>query len=146
MTDNGAARNVFRREGEYWTIAYDGTTLRLRDTKGLRYLAHLLLRPGEKISAAELIGRPPAVTAQGSGRDQGTQIVEADPAQLERARMTVTKGIKSAIRRIQEHDSALGYHLRAAVKTGAHCAYHPDPSRPISWKVGFVTQHLGANR
>jgi len=47
--------------------------------------------------------------------------------------MTVTKGIKGVIQRIQRRHVALGYHLGTAVKTGAHCVYQPDPSRPVSW-------------
>src|SRR5215813_611898 len=31
-----AARNLFRREGEYWTVAFEGAAVRLRDAKGLR--------------------------------------------------------------------------------------------------------------
>src|SRR2546422_11002168 len=46
--------DVFHREGEYWTIAYQGTLFRLRDAKGLRYLAHLLQHPGRHFAAAEL--------------------------------------------------------------------------------------------
>ncbi|HJW61237.1 MAG TPA: hypothetical protein VJ931_16535 [Actinomycetota bacterium] len=38
---SGAARNLFRREGEYWTISYEGAVVRLRDAKGLRHLARL---------------------------------------------------------------------------------------------------------
>jgi hypothetical protein len=59
-----AAECVFRREGEYWSIAYDGDRCRLRDTKGLRYLALLLARPGRELHALELVataeGREPA--------------------------------------------------------------------------------------
>ena len=40
--DGGSA---FYREGEYWTIEYAGTICRLRDTKGLHCLAHLLSHP-----------------------------------------------------------------------------------------------------
>lgn len=39
------SRNLFRREGEYWTVAYDGSVVRLRDVKGLRHLAQLLAHP-----------------------------------------------------------------------------------------------------
>ena len=46
-------RQVFRREGEYWTIEYAGTVCRLRDAAGLRYLAFLLGRPGEKVPATD---------------------------------------------------------------------------------------------
>src|SRR6266508_279914 len=33
---------LFRREGEFWTIAFEGSGFRLRDTKGLHYVAALL--------------------------------------------------------------------------------------------------------
>jgi hypothetical protein len=49
-----AARNLFRREGEYWTISYEGAVVRLRDAKGLRYLARLLAHPGREFHAVDL--------------------------------------------------------------------------------------------
>ena len=45
--------NLFRQEGEYWTIVFDGSVVRLRDAKGLRYLA-LLARPGREFHAVDL--------------------------------------------------------------------------------------------
>lgn len=48
--------NVFRREGDYWTIAFGGEVVRLRDTKGLRYLAYLLRDPGGELHVADLVG------------------------------------------------------------------------------------------
>jgi predicted component of type VI protein secretion system len=47
--------NAFRREGEYWTLAYGGNVLRLRDAKGLRYLAHLVRHPGQEFHVLDLI-------------------------------------------------------------------------------------------
>jgi hypothetical protein len=47
--------------------------------------------------------------------------------------LAVTKRIKAAIRKIEQHHAALGVHLRATVKTGYQCAYVPDPRTPISW-------------
>jgi hypothetical protein len=44
----------FRREGEYWTIAYEGKQLRLRDAKGLQYIADLLRQEGDELHAADL--------------------------------------------------------------------------------------------
>jgi hypothetical protein len=41
-----AGRNLFRREGEYWTISYEGAVVHLKDAKGLRHLARLLADPG----------------------------------------------------------------------------------------------------
>jgi len=37
--------NVFRQEGEYWTVSYRGRTARLRDSKGLSSIARLLAQP-----------------------------------------------------------------------------------------------------
>jgi tetratricopeptide (TPR) repeat protein len=52
----GGARNLFRREGEYWTIAYRGEVFRLKDVKGLGYLAHLLRFPAEEFHVLDLSG------------------------------------------------------------------------------------------
>jgi tetratricopeptide (TPR) repeat protein len=49
-----ALPNVFRREGEYWAVAYEGDAFRLKDSKGLRYIAHLLAMPGRDVHALEL--------------------------------------------------------------------------------------------
>ena len=46
--------SVLRREGEYWSVAFDGDAFRLRDSKGLRYLAFLLARPGQEVLALDL--------------------------------------------------------------------------------------------
>ena len=48
-------RATFRREGEYWSIAFDGDAFRLRDSKGLRYLSVLLSAPGRHIHSLELV-------------------------------------------------------------------------------------------
>jgi tetratricopeptide (TPR) repeat protein len=45
---------VFRQEGEYWTICYEGAVVRLKDAKGLRHLARLLAHPGREFHAADL--------------------------------------------------------------------------------------------
>ena len=50
------AESTFRREGEFWTIAFDGRTIRLRDTAGLSYLATLLSSPGRDIPSTRLAG------------------------------------------------------------------------------------------
>jgi hypothetical protein len=51
---NGGDQCAFRREGDYWTVVYDGATLRLRHAKGLAYLALLLRHPGREIHAADV--------------------------------------------------------------------------------------------
>jgi predicted ATPase len=53
-TATGPLEDRFVREGEVWAITYDGRTIRLKDTKGLRYLASLLASPGREIPAIDL--------------------------------------------------------------------------------------------
>jgi hypothetical protein len=110
--------HVFRREGEYWTIAYEGQVIRLHDTKGLRYLARLLRQPGHPVPVMEF-------AEHGTGA--------ADHASIERARLAVTKAIRIALARIAAAHPGLGRHLTATVRRGYSCVYLPDPRAPIAW-------------
>jgi len=51
---------LFRQEGEFWTIAFEGAAFRLRDTKGLHYIAALLREPGREYHALDLVAVQPA--------------------------------------------------------------------------------------
>jgi tetratricopeptide (TPR) repeat protein len=53
----------------------------------------------------------------------------------ERARVNVTRSLRSAISRIGEHDTTLGRHLEAAVKTGTFCSYEPEPWARVMWRL-----------
>lgn len=64
-----AATATFRREGEYWSIVYEEDAFRLRDSKGLRYLARLLSAPGEELHALELIGSETVEKRKKSGEN-----------------------------------------------------------------------------
>jgi hypothetical protein len=46
---------VFRREGEYWLVVFEGRTVRVRDLKGMRYLAQLLASPGREFHVLDLV-------------------------------------------------------------------------------------------
>jgi hypothetical protein len=46
--------NVLRREGDYWTVRYGSTTMRLKDTRGLGYLAALVASPGREFHVLQL--------------------------------------------------------------------------------------------
>lgn len=115
--DARRSAQVFRREGEYWTIVYAGTTVRLRDAIGLHYVAQLLAHPNQPFHAGELAAAVKGVS----------------PGDPERARSAVSKRIRDAVRRVEEQHPALGYHLGAGIKTGSRCVYVPDPERPRPW-------------
>jgi hypothetical protein len=124
--------NVFRREGEYWSIAYAGDLYRLRDSKGLRYIAHLLKHPGEGIAAVNLVAiaetQPRANLAEVA--DEPTRRRDS-----ELARVKVTRAIRAAMRRIGACSPPLIAHLNATLKTGSRCSYEPDPRLPVMWQL-----------
>jgi non-specific serine/threonine protein kinase len=55
----------------------------------------------------------------------------ASPA--ERARVSVTKAVRAAIRTIERHSPELGAHLSASVHTGRFCSYAPPSEEPPAW-------------
>ncbi|HEV3124530.1 MAG TPA: AAA family ATPase [Candidatus Dormibacteraeota bacterium] len=59
----------------------------------------------------------------------------------ERARLNVTRAVKSAMQRISSTDSALASHLEATVHTGTVCVYTPDPRSPVGWQVSLGDVH-----
>ena len=181
---------LFKREGELWTIAFEGAAFRLRDTKGLHYLAVLLREPGRERHALDLVGvdredggtfaaggdAGPILDAEARAQyrarldelaeevrdaERGNDLERASRAaderevlleQLagavglggrdrkaasdsERARVNVTRAIKSALDRIAENSPALREHLAATLRTGQYCAYLPDPRSAIRWEL-----------
>jgi hypothetical protein len=65
---------LFCREGEYWTITYQGKVCRVRDAMGLRYLAYLLRYPHRQIHVLDLVASvegPLEGTTPGSAGEKG---------------------------------------------------------------------------
>ena len=63
--------NVFRREGDYWSVLFAGHTVRVRDLKGMRYLARLLADPGREHHVLDLVA---AETGPGVPVDSGQAV------------------------------------------------------------------------
>jgi tetratricopeptide (TPR) repeat protein len=190
--------NLFRREGDYWSVVFEGRTVRLRDVKGMRYLARLLAEPGREFHVLDLV----AAESGSAARDETGQLLSptrlgdagemldarakdayrrrlaeieddieqaraiGDPERAaqadaerdflvrelsravglggrarrassasERARVGVTRAVRQGIARIGEHHPELGEHLNRAIRTGAYCAYLPDPRAPAAWRL-----------
>jgi non-specific serine/threonine protein kinase len=54
-----------RREGDIWALEYSGRVVRIRDSKGVHYLAELLSSPGVEIHSLALSGASPDPGARG---------------------------------------------------------------------------------
>ena len=63
------------------------------------------------------------------GRDR------AAASSAERARLNVTRAIRSVVQRIAAAHPELGEHLRLTVRTGTFCSYQPDPAAAVVWDV-----------
>jgi tetratricopeptide (TPR) repeat protein len=179
-----AAHASLRLEGEYWTASFAGRDVRLRDRKGLAYLARLVEHPHREIAALELAGGPEApagdagaVLDEEAKRDYRRRMAELreeldeaerwnDPeraeraaaeldfvaaelsravglggrdrraaSSAERARVSVTRAIRSAMASVEERHPELGRHLAAAVRTGTYCRYAPPAGDEVAWRV-----------
>jgi hypothetical protein len=197
VSEGFAPSSIFRKEGEYWTIAFQGVTVLIKDARGLHLLRRLLAAPGSELHVLDLAAGPPAgkpspgnLPAEGwmlegmsaealldpaakaayrarldelnreieeaerhhdlgraeAGRGEMQFILDElaravglggkdrkVPSPAERARSSVSKSIRSSVRRIQTVHPALGAHLANTVKTGYFCSY--KPSEPIDWKT-----------
>jgi DNA polymerase III delta prime subunit len=188
----------FAREGEFWTLAYGGKTLRLRDVKGLRHIASLLAAPGTDVHVLELVAAADG-SPSGGAQPVGDGLRGARPADLgplldrrakdeyrrrledlrsdldearrfadderaarleeeidalvdelaraaglggrdrplsspaERARVNVTKAIRTAIKLIDKESPRLAEHLTASIRTGRFCSYAPPGEAPPRW-------------
>jgi tetratricopeptide (TPR) repeat protein len=47
--------NVFRREGDHWSVGFEGRMVHVRDLKGMRYLAQLLFHPGRQFHVLDMV-------------------------------------------------------------------------------------------
>jgi hypothetical protein len=56
-------RGMFCRDGDVWLLGYEGVTARLRHSRGLAILAHLLRNPGEEVPVRLLHAITPTRTA-----------------------------------------------------------------------------------
>src|SRR5712692_497069 len=80
---------IFRKEGEYWTVGRGGKAFRLKDSKGLGYLAHLLRHPAVEFHVLDLFGG----MASQREEDETSQSVQGLPRgaeHLEKAGIHIT--------------------------------------------------------
>ena len=183
------------QDGSWWTAGCGETSVRLRATLGLRYLAELLARPGVERHALDLVDRVEGVATAGTGVDRrllgdaGALLdrasrdayrhrveelrsevedalaredddraakvqaeLDAVVAELarafglggrerrassaaEKARLNVTRALRSAVAKIVEALPEPGAVLDRRVRTGLFCAYDPHPDDEVVWSV-----------
>ncbi|HSJ34170.1 MAG TPA: AAA family ATPase [Acidimicrobiia bacterium] len=107
-----------RREGEYFTVAFDGGVFQVKDMKGLRYLAYLLSAPGREIHVLDLVaglsgGDPAAGETGHADIELAPAGDDAGPVLDRRARQAYTARLRELEEDIAEAE-AFGDDSRAA--------------------------------
>jgi uncharacterized membrane protein len=181
------------QDGTWWVASCAGTSVRLRDSKGMRYLAELVRGPGTERHALDLIDRVEGVgvdgqparrslgdagemldtqarrayrhrvealrsdieEALGDDRLEAAEALQDELDQLiaqlaqafglggrsrvaasaaERARLNVTRALRTALARLAESLPEAGASLDRGVRTGLYCAYEPR-GNDLRWIV-----------
>lgn len=89
-------RNVFRFDGQVWTLTFEGTTEHMPDSKGLRDIHELISRPGRPIPAVDLLSPSGGAVARNSHR------FGADPVLDERAKSAYRTRLSQLDEQIEE--------------------------------------------
>ena len=67
----GGGASVFRREGDYWLVEFEGRVVLLHDAKGLHHLARLFAEPGRELHVLDMVAseRAGIVGTSSEGKD-----------------------------------------------------------------------------
>lgn len=184
---------TLEHDGGWWIAGCGDAKVRLRETKGLRYLAELVANPGGERHALDLVDLVECVALAGADRhrlgDAGPSMdargravyrrrvaelrsevedalaVEDDDRAMraqteldsvvaelarafglggrdrrasssaEKARLNVTRALRSALARLAEALPEAGAVLDRRVRTGSFCAYEPHSDDEVTWRV-----------
>jgi tetratricopeptide (TPR) repeat protein len=130
-SSDAESADVFRFDGDYWTVGNGERTFHLADSKGMRCIHHLLANPGREFHAVELA----ALIGRQRTRRPGDAPMQFTSPASERARVNVTRLIAAAIRRIRADEPELGRRLATSIKTGTFCSYTPAADPRSRWEL-----------
>jgi tetratricopeptide (TPR) repeat protein len=97
-----AERNQFRREGAYWTVIYNGRLFRLKDSKGVRYLAQLIEKPNRELHVFDLIGAEPSDIGETAAGHTRTTLGDAGVALDSTARLAYSSRLEDLKSELEE--------------------------------------------
>ena len=93
--------NVFRREGDHWSVGFDGRTVHVRDLKGMRYLAQLLVHPGREFHVLDMVA---AETGQQTALGDAGEILDERAKTAYRRRLAETDEDIQQARALEDTD------------------------------------------
>ena len=97
---------VLRREGHFWTVGSGASLARVKDSRGLGYIAHLVAHPSHEIHVLDLVGLAGGVAPGGSAERRALASSDAGEVLDERARREIGERIRELQ---QDLDEAEGF-------------------------------------
>ncbi|MDQ2960089.1 MAG: hypothetical protein M3R48_03435 [Candidatus Dormibacteraeota bacterium] len=157
-----AVGNSFIREGAFWSLAYAGTVVRVKDSKGMRDLAKLIAARGQSLAAVDLVSGGSERTGASAGRglriegDVG-EVLDAEARAQYRARLVeLEEEVRDAdacndphrASRARDERSFLLSELGAAVGLAGRPRVALDPAerarKAVAWRVRDSISHIEA--
>jgi non-specific serine/threonine protein kinase len=136
-----AAIELAASRGRGQVIEHDGGDV--LDRRAKRECLRRVDELREEISDAERLGETPRAACARAEMERILDEVKGAlglgarsrrmSATAERARLNVTRTIRTSIDRIAERDGWLGRYLRRTIRTGGYCSYMPDVDVALRW-------------
>jgi hypothetical protein len=149
----GSTGNVFRREGEIFSIEFEGTVVRAKDSKGLRDLARLLSEPGREVHVLDLVGAGEVAPAGDAG-----EVIDARARAEYRRRLedleadiadATDTGDRGRLARLQAERDFLIDELSSALGLGGRPRrageVHERARKAVSARIRLAIDRLGAD-
>jgi pimeloyl-ACP methyl ester carboxylesterase len=121
---DAAPEEAFRREGDYWTVSWRGKVVRLRDARGLHYIAYLLANPGRQILAVELAAagtangdQPASIKLGGTTANLGDAGAMLDAKACEQYRRRIGELREELAQAAQYNDTSRAARLRSELES-----------------------------
>ena len=127
-------RYLFRREGDYWTLACNGKVSRLRSLRGFDYIAELLRHPYEQIYVVDLA----ALGVPGEDRLSAEEVAEHG------LRVSGEAGVVPALDRRAREDYRARWRELLVEEAAARRDNDPGRAARVQREIAMLTAQLAA--
>jgi tetratricopeptide (TPR) repeat protein len=100
---------IYRREGEFWTVACGSHIVHIRETKGLGYIAHLLRHPNVEFHALDLFAGIGATDLSADDRRRASSL---DSREEDMERAGLRRGIPEDAGEMLDDEAKVSYKRR----------------------------------
>jgi len=148
-----SAPNLFRANGELWTLAFDDVQVHMPDLKGLHDLTRLMASPGQELHCLDLAGAADGVPAQGhAGEHLDDEARAAYKQRIEelRGELELAQAANDGVRaeRAREELDTIGDALSSAYGLGGRARRAGDPAErarsAVTWRIRSAISRVEA--